>query len=47
MTALEALKARYDAGEPLTDLETLVLTYEKETEAVELAELYEIIRGAG
>jgi hypothetical protein len=41
MTALEALKARYDAGEPLTDLETLVLTYGGETEAAELAELVE------
>jgi hypothetical protein len=41
MTALEALKARYDAGEEMTDLETLVLTYGGETEAVELARTHD------
>jgi hypothetical protein len=44
MTALEALKARYDAGEPLTDLETLVLTYGGETEAVELARMVWVLK---
>lgn len=39
MTALEQLKARYDAGEEMTALEILVLTFGGEKEAQELLDL--------
>ena len=43
MTAIEALQNLYRNGEPLTDLQTLVLIHGGEAEAAELAKMREVI----